>query len=262
MEEGICPIVTYPSFVMGPSMSTIAIKMGGSVLAKGEIDLDQMRKVAKLLIKIAKQHKLYIVVGGGKLSRDLIISCRKLGADESFCDEVGIDVSRINARVLISALGPAAYPQPAKDFQEAIMAGSSYRIVVMGGTHPGHSTDAVCAMLAEKARANRIVRVTNVDGVYTDDPKLNPKAELLKKMTAQELVKICSRSIGKAGSSGAFDHLAAKVIARTGIPTYVVNGNDLANIEAAILGKKSKGTEIIPVKDGKAKDLRAFGDKR
>jgi len=243
-------------------MSTIAVKMGGSVLAKGEVDLDQMRRVAKVLVRVAKRHKVYIVMGGGKLSRDLIISCRKLGADESFCDEVGIDVSRINARVLISALGPIAYPEPAKDFNEAIMAGQNYRIVVMGGTHPGHSTDAVCAMLAEKSRADRIIRVTNVDGVYTDDPKLNPKAELLRRMTGQELVKICSRSIGKAGSSGAFDHLAAKVIARAGIPTYVVNGNDLANLEAALQGKKSKGTEIIPDRNAKAKDLRAFGDKR
>lgn len=243
-------------------MSIIAVKMGGSVLAKGEIDLEQIRKVAKIFLKVAKQNKLFIVIGGGKLSRDLIVSCRKLGADESFCDEVGIDASRLNARVLISALGPTVYPQPAKDFQEAIMAGQSYSIVVMGGTHPGHSTDAVCAMLAEKARADRLIRVTNVDGVYSDDPKLNPKAELLRKITSQELVKICSRSIGKAGSSGAFDHLAAKVIARSGIPTVVVNGADLANLEAALMGKKSKGTEIVPMKDSKAKDLRAYGDRK
>jgi uridylate kinase len=243
-------------------MSIVAVKMGGSVLAPDEVNLDYVRKVAKVFLKAAKQHKLYIVVGGGPLSRNFIVACRKLGADESTCDEVGIEISRLNARVLISALGAIVYPQPAKDFHEAILAGQTYKIVVMGGTHPGHSTDAVCAMLAEKARAHRIVRATNVDGVYSDDPKLNPKAELLRKMTCMDLVKICSRSIGKAGSSGAFDHLASKIIARAGIPASVVNGNDLANFEAAILGKKFKGTEIIPMKDGKAKNLAAFADKR
>jgi uridylate kinase len=257
-----CPEVSYPLPYIGSSMSTIAVKMGGSVLAPDEVNLDYVQKVAKILLKVAKQHRLYVVVGGGKLARTFITTCRKLHADESFCDEVGIEVSRLNARVLISALGAAAYPEPAKDFHEAIVAGQTYKIVIMGGTHPGHSTDAVCAMLAEKARADRIVRVTNVEGVYSDDPRMNPKAELLKKITGSELVKICSRTLGKAGSSGAFDHLAAKIIARAGIPTSVVIGKDLPNLEAALYGRKFKGTEIVPIKDARSKDLSHYSEKK
>jgi len=239
-------------------MSIIAVKLGGSVLAPDEVNLEYIQKIAKVFAKASKQYKVYIVVGGGKLSRNYIITCRKLGADESTCDDVGIEISRLNARILISAMGNLAYPRPAKDFHEAIQAGQTYKIVVMGGTHPGHSTDAVCAMLAEKAKATRILRVTNVDGVYTEDPRLNPKAELLKKVSGTDLVKICSRSIGKAGSSGAFDHLAAKIIARSGIPTSVVNGKDLPNLEAALYGKKFKGTEIVPAKDMRAKNLTQY----
>jgi len=242
-------------------MSTIAVKMGGSVLVPDEVSMEAVKRLAKVFVKVAKQHRLFIVVGGGKLSRNYIVTCRKLGADESFCDEVGIEASRMNARVLISAIGELAYPQPATDFNEAIQAGQTYKIVVMGGTHPGHSTDAVTAMLAEKARADRIVRVTNVDGVFTDDPRMNPKAELIKKLSGTDLVKICSRSIGRAGSSGAFDHLAAKVIARAGIPTSVVNGTDMANLEAALLGRRFKGTEIVPGREGgRPKDLTGFSE--
>jgi uridylate kinase len=227
-------------------MAVIALKIGGSVLAPETIDLVYAKKVSKMLLEIVKggRHQLYVVVGGGKLARKYIDACRALGANESYLDEVGIEGSRMNARVLISALGDAAYHLPAKDFDEAKSAGHKHDIVVMGGTHPGHTTDAVCAMLSEKVRADRLVITTNVDGIYTADPRTVKDARLLKRVRPLELMDLCGKAMGKAGSSGAVDPLAAKIISRSGIPTGVVNGNDLKNVKAAILGKKFKGTII------------------
>ena len=52
------------------------------------------------------------------------------------------------------------------------------RLLILGGTHAGHTTDAVAAMAAERARAARLVIATNVDGVYDSDPKANPNAKV------------------------------------------------------------------------------------
>lgn len=227
-------------------MAVVAVKVGGSVLAPNEVDLEFVRRVSRMLLRASKRHQIYLVVGGGRLARRYITGCRMLGADEGFLDEVGIDASRLNARVLISGLGDAVYHIPATDFDEAKDAGHRHRLVVMGGTHPGHTTDAVCAMLAEKVGAKRLVITTNVDGIYTEDPKRNKRAKLLSEVTPGELVALCGRGMGMAGSSGAVDPLAAKIIARSGIPTVVVNGNNIKNVEAAIEGKRVKGTVIRP----------------
>jgi uridylate kinase len=233
-------------------MAVIAVKIGGSVLAPKEIDLRYVRRVSAVLTEISKKHNLFIVVGGGGLARKFIVACRKLGADESYLDEVGIEASRMNARVLISALGNIVYHLPALDFNEAVRAGHKHRIVVMGGTHPGHTTDAVCAMLAEKVKADRMVITTNVDGIYTEDPKKSRKAQLLRNVAPMELMELCGQEMGKAGSSGAVDPIAAKIIARSNIPTAVVHGRKIKNMEAAILGKEFKGTIIgLPRKGGK-----------
>ena len=48
------------------------------------------------------------------------------------------------------------------------------KVVVMGGTVPGHTTDAVSAMLAKEVRAVRIINGTSVDAAYTADPRKDP----------------------------------------------------------------------------------------
>ena len=66
----------------------------------------------------------------------------------------------------------------------------SYReVVVMGGTHPGHTTDGVAAMLAEHTDAELLVIATSIDGVYTADPKKDPNAEKIEKLSFDELIE-------------------------------------------------------------------------
>lgn len=220
-------------------MSTIALSVGGSILD----DTGYIRKLASVLKKISKKNKLYIVAGGGKIARKYIDDCRKFGANESFLDDVGIDATRLNAKVLIAALGNA-YPKPAKDFDEAIIAGKSFPVVVMGGTHPGHTTDAVTAMLAERTNANKLIIATNVDYVYTADPKKYRDAEILKKLTADRLIEITSNTSSSAGSKSVIDPLGAKIIARSKIKTCVVNGKNLNALKNVVENKNFVGSVI------------------
>ncbi|MFO7992141.1 MAG: UMP kinase, partial [Thermoplasmata archaeon] len=165
-------------------------------------------------------------------------------ADEATLDEIGIATSRLNARLLIVALGERVYPVPALNFDEAMSAGNHYPIVTMGGTHPGHTTDAVAAMLAERLRTKRMINVTSVDGVYTADPKKDPDAERLEMIDYDKLLEIVSKVKGGAGPNVVFDVLAAKIIKRADIETYIVSGDDLVNMEKAVNDEGFHGTQI------------------
>ena len=107
-------------------METVVLSLGGSVLVKDENDTSYLRKLAKILIGVSATQKLYVVVGGGKIARYYIKEGRELGADESFLDEMGIEVTRLNARLLIVALGDHAYHVPPKNYDEALHAGRTH----------------------------------------------------------------------------------------------------------------------------------------
>lgn len=227
-------------------MSVISVSIGGSILVPDSADIGFVRKLAELLLKKAQKHVLIVVVGGGALARKYIDSCRGLGADETFLDEVGIRATRLNASVLLAAVMEKAYPKVAEDLDEAVTAAHRHPIVVMGGTHPGHTTDAVTVFAAEKAHADRILITTNVAGVYSADPNKDPDARLIERLTPEKLVEITGSMQHEAGSKGVIDPVGAKLIARSRIVTYVLDGRDLRNLDAAIEGKKFKGSVIVP----------------
>jgi uridylate kinase len=184
------------------------------------------------------------VTGGGRTARAYIEVGRALGAPEPYLDRLGIKITRLNARLLIAALGgrsPDALPHTV---EEAVAAGESSRLVVMGGTTPGHTTDTVAAELAEAAGAARLVNATSVDGVYSADPLKDATAKRFDRMTHEELVRISGRVHAKAGPSIVFDPKAARIVAKARIPVSVVGGRDLAAVRNAVVGKPFRGTQV------------------
>lgn len=220
------------------------VSIGGSILVPDDDDTGYIRELADMLLGISKEVKLYVVVGGGRIARYYITLGRELGADESYLDDIGIHVTRLNARMLITALGHAAYHLPAETFDEAKSAARGHEIVVMGGTHPGHTTDAVSAMLGERVKAVRVVNATSVDGVYTADPWKDPGAERLERLSFEQLVSICIMSEHGAGPNVVFDPVGAKIVARSKIETRVCHGRDLPNLRKALLGEPFDGTIV------------------
>ena len=225
-------------------MDTVVVSIGGSVLVPDDHDNSYIVELASMLKEVSEQVKLFVTVGGGRIARYYIKLGRDLGADESYLDDIGIEVSRINARMLIVALGDYAYHLPAKTFDEAISASKGHKIVVMGGTHPGHTTDAVSAMLGERVNATRLVNATSVDGVYTSDPNKDPEAKKLDAVTFDELIRIINQVEAGAGPNVVFDHLGAKIAARSKIETRVVHGRELGELKKALLGQEFNGTIV------------------
>ena len=108
----------------------VVISIGGSVLAP-QLDPQRVERHAAVIESLATEG--CVVVGGGGVARDYIRAARDLGANEVQLDQIGIDVTRINARLLIAALGPRVDPKPAHTYEDA---GDSIRrgdVSVMGG---------------------------------------------------------------------------------------------------------------------------------
>lgn len=116
----------------------------------------------------------------------------------------------------------------------------------MGGTVPGHTTDAVAAVLAEYIDADLLVYATNVDGVYTKDPKKGD-ARRFEEMSSDELMEIAIQDKRKAGGSAVIDFLAARFIERSNIKTLVLDGSDPEKVFNAVFKEDRDGvTEITP----------------
>ncbi len=224
-------------------MKPLVISLGGSIVASAEIEF--IRDISKIIRREAEKRRVFIVAGGGKTAREYISKARELGADESFLDEIGISATYLNAYLLMAALSPDSAPSIPKSFEEAMILSKSYPIVVMGGTHPGHTTDAVAAMLAERLGADTLIDATSVNGVYTDDPIKNPNAKRIDRMTHRELIDLIMASAsGGAGSNIIIDPMAAKIAERSSITLYVLNGRDLEAFERAIKGRRFDGTVV------------------
>ena len=221
----------------------IVIAIGGSILLK-EYDCKKFQEYSEILIDLDKKHELFVVVGGGKPAREYISVVRDLGAGEAQCDDIGIEVTRINAKLLLSALGDAAYQRVPHNFQEALEFSSSGKIIVMGGTEPAHSTDAVSAILAEYVHADKLINLTSVDGMYTKDPNKFDDAELVPEITASELLEFLSGKDVKAGTYEFFDTTAVQMIKRSDLETVITNGFEPENLIKAVNGEKI-GTRII-----------------
>ncbi|MCJ2530964.1 MAG: UMP kinase [Candidatus Thermoplasmatota archaeon] len=225
-------------------LERVVISLGGSILVPGEGDAEYLQTLASLLARLAGERMLFLVTGGGRPARSYIEVGRALGLDERALDEMGIVVTRLNARLLLQALGPKASPSVAESYEEAEEAGTRHPLVVMGGVRVSLTTDGVAAELAERLQASRIVNATSVDGVYTADPHRDSHATRIDRMSYEELAVIAGEPTGLAGPSMVFDPHAVRVVKRAAIPLIVVHGRDLASLEGAIVGGDFVGTSI------------------
>jgi uridylate kinase len=117
------------------------------------------------------------------------------------------------------------------------------RILVCGGNLPGCSTDYDAALFAQAIKADLLINATDVDGVYSADPKKVPHARKFKKLSYDGFIRILSKLPQAPGKYRLFDLNAAKLIKIAKIKTIVVDGRDAEEIRRAVQGEHD-GTEI------------------
>ncbi|WOV93566.1 MAG: UMP kinase [Candidatus Nitrosoabyssus spongiisocia] len=224
-------------------MKTIVIKLSGKIF--GMENTKTLKDYARFLALYSKRYRLVVVAGGGKIARHYITHARSSGADESSLNQLGIDVSRLNAQLLIYALKNKAYPHPPTTLHEIKNAVDGRQIVVTGGLHPGTGTNGTAALIAEKISASEFINATDVDGVYDLDPNKYPKAKKFSRINIKDLKNILIHEDSMAGGYDLMDIVALKIIERSQIKTRIVKA-DLKILEKVITGKSTSGTIITP----------------
>ena len=219
----------------------IVIKLSGKVF--GIEQTKDLKDYARFFVKISKICQPILIAGGGKIARHYISHARSSGADESTLDELGIEISRLNAKLLIYALKDKAYPHPPTTLPEVKNAVESGLIVVAGGLHPGQSTNGTAALIAEKVKASEFLNATDVDWIYDSDPNKNKKAKKFKRIDLKDLRNLLVHEDSMAGGYDLMDIVALKVIERSKIKTRIIKA-DIKIIEKALKGMRT-GTEII-----------------
>lgn len=225
----------------------IVLKIGGHLISSfNSIDHTMVMKYAELLRETYdRRSKWVIVVGGGEIARRYVDAMRALNADEVMCDEVAIMITKANAKLFVAALGDLAeqkIPSSTEELRELVGHG---RIIVMGGIQPGQSTIAVAALAASTIKADRLIVATDVEGIYTSDPKIDPSARLLKQVSIPMLKEIVAKLPQTAGKYPLIDNLAISIIERSRIPCIYVNGKSIDVVRRAIMGE-DVGTLILP----------------
>lgn len=225
----------------------VVLSMGGSsIIPDGKPDLGYLKAMAQLIKK--SKNSFGILCGGGTVARLYANAARELGAGEYEADSIAIRSTRQNAHLVVTALkaaGVFVYDRVIDDFELAKEPSRECKAVVMGGTIPGITTDTDSVLLAEAIGAERLVNISNVDAIYDSDPRKNPNAKKFAKMTYEELNALAGASdMRKAGTNFVFDLLACKLIARSKIETHFVSFKKMADVEAAIEGRKHGGTVV------------------
>jgi uridylate kinase len=217
----------------------IAISLGGSLVFRDRPNMKVLSRVGKLLNSLNGQFA--IAVGGGTIAKAYIESARHFTKNNFDLDEVGIAVTKVNARLVALAL-KGRYADNLDEAIEFLEEGA--KIVVMGGTEPGQTSDAVACLLAEEMCADRLVNLSDVSGIYDKNPK-SRGARLIKAMTHSGLVKMTEKHDKRRPRENfIFDLIGANILNRSKIEAHFVSGYSEKEIRKAILGLSHGGTVI------------------
>ncbi len=223
-------------------MASIVVSIGGSVLLSEDATESYLKDFVNLFSSLSKNHKIYLVVGGGKPARDYIQRGRKIGLPERDLDTIGILITRVNATMLSKLFSDANKKIPCS-IDEAI--DYDEPIIILGGTVPGHSTDFVGAELAARLNADSFIIATNVDGIFDKDPNKHADAVMISEISIESLLSTYGSSWDAAGSNVAVDGPALQKIADHQIKTVVLNGKNLSNLKKYFSNESFVGTKII-----------------
>ena len=220
----------------------IVVKLSGSIF-DFNTDFEILNNYINIIKKISELYQPIIITGGGKIARFYINLSRSLGFDESGLDLMGIQVSHLNAKLLIAGLKDLCFPITPKNLDEISTAVMTNKIVVTGGLYPGQSTNATSALIAEKIQAVKFFNATDVDGIFNFDPRTNPDAKMYDSISVKECIKILKIENSMAGTYDLMDLISLKVIERSKLPTFVFKSS-IDNLGKIILDGVKIGTEI------------------
>lgn len=227
------------------------IKFGGSLLYTEDNRINSRKITEFCNIFKSREHigTHVIVCGGGLIAREYIEAVRLLKGSEALCDMFGINISRINANLMITSFQDFAYPQVPRSIEDLSTAVLFKKIIVMGGLQPGQSTTSVALEVAEFIGAKVLVILTDVEGIYNKDPKKFNDAQLLKHLNYEQLQKIILTTSDEkqaaAGEYRIFDVVSLQILKRSNIKVIIMSGKNLNCFKKFWNGEKDINGTII-----------------
>ncbi|MCL7927065.1 MAG: UMP kinase [marine benthic group bacterium] len=221
------------------------VKISGESLAGEKGFGIEPRVVDKLTREISQVQEagvsLGLVVGGGNIVRGAVAS--EQGMDRVSADYMGMLATVINALALQDALERAEVETRVmtairmEELAEPYIRRRALRhlekgrvVIFAGGTgNPYFSTDTAAVLRAIEMDADVILKATKVDGVYSDDPMINPDAEFLPDLTYREVIN---------NELQVMDAAAMSLCRENDLPVIVLNVRNPGAILSALRGER------------------------
>lgn len=222
----------------------VVVSVGGSLIVPGEIDTTFLHNFRALILsKVAEGDSFFIITGGGKTARRYQEAAHEVRGDlpRADLDWLGVHSTRLNAHLLRTLFEEQAQARIVKNPSRRLKARSS--IVIGAGWKPGWSTDYCAVLAAKQLGAKKLINLSNIDYVYTADPKKDPNAQKIEKISWSDFRKIIPDH-WDPGLSSPFDPVAAKEAESLGLEVAVINGGKLQEFNNYLDGKPFAGTII------------------
>ena len=149
--------------------------------------------------------------------------------------------TRLNAQLLKTVFGPLCSQDVVTDPTK--VSDFTGRILIASGWKPGFSTDNDAVLLAERFEADTVVNLSNIEKVYTDDPRKNPDAKPIDNISWSDFRKMVGDE-WVPGKNCPFDPIASKKAQELGLKVICAGGKNIGNIKAVLDGKNYIGTTI------------------
>jgi uridylate kinase len=234
----------------GPLYRRVVIKLSGEYLAGSQgagIDQPTVDRVASDLIDAQKLGaEIAVVIGGGNMVRGVQVSAK--GVSRPTADTMGMLATMMNCLALEAAIERQG--TPARTLSAFVMpeiselftrsATHKYlaegRIVLLGGGtgNPFFTTDTTAVLRAAEIGAQAVLKATNVDGIYSADPKKDPSAKRFDRLTHSEAI---------GGDYKVMDATAFALARETSLPIIVFSIAEPGSI-GAILSGAGRGTIV------------------
>lgn len=219
------------------------MSVGGSLIVPDQIDTKFLKSL-KQLIEQEEDKKFVIIAGGGKTARryqEAAAQVTELSTDD--LDWIGIHATRLNGHLLRTVLKDVAYPTVIRNPDDILDVPERERVIIAAGYRPGASTDLRAVQIASRVDAKKVINLSNIDYVYTADPKKDLEAKPIHDITWTEFKKLIPTE-WDPGLSAPFDPIATREAEAKDIEVACINGDKLEELKKYLTGEEFIGTYI------------------
>jgi uridylate kinase len=222
------------------------ISFGGSIVAPDGVDVDFVKNFVSLIKTFTENdpsRKFIFIVGGGGPARKWQNAYREISsnAKDEEADWIGIMATRLNAQRIKAVMGDLCNQEVVTNPME--VSPLTGRVMVAAGWKPGFSTDYDAVLLAERFKADAVINLSNIEKVYTADPKTDPNARPIDKITWADFRAMIGDD-WVPGKNVPFDPVASRHAEKIGLKVICAGGKNLENLKKILSGEDFTGTTI------------------